>query len=240
MLEQLNLLSQPMPALGSILAQTTLNGIQTTQSNQTSGLTAAYGTGVSPMPDLNALSGQSVIGVARNLDKSLFVGEMVLNLVDKLLKVMDHMLSTFQQMISSSQNAATQSEQPSSATPTAGNGGEAVQGAPSSAPSSSPTATGATNQHFLWKPVAEKDGNLVVLVPANLKGKVKSVSVMSPDNKKVLAKGKYSSVGNGGREHYRFTKPGASYPADSILRIALKDGSKQEIKIAEPGKRFVK
>jgi hypothetical protein len=132
---------------------------------------------------------------------------------------------------------------------------------PSSAPSGSdtkicpPCCQGATDQQpsastpvnlgsaltkgggFLWKPVSDKNGDLVVLLPKKLTGKVHEVRVLSPDGKTTLSTGKYSGVGNGNREHFRFSEPGSSYPDGSIVLIQLNDGTTRHIKIKETSKR---
>lgn len=96
------------------------------------------------------------------------------------------------------------------------------------------------NQHFLWKPVSEADGKLVVLCPAGLSGKVVSVEILSPDEKNVLEKGRYTGTGNGGREHYRFKTPGRRFPSGSLVRISTENGSATLIKIKRPGRRLQK
>lgn len=90
---------------------------------------------------------------------------------------------------------------------------------------------------FLWKPVSDKNGDLVVLLPKKLTGQVHEVRVLSPDGKKTLATGKYSGIGNGNREHFRFSQPGSSYPDGSFVLIQLNDGTTRHIKIRETSKR---
>lgn len=90
---------------------------------------------------------------------------------------------------------------------------------------------------FLWKPESDKDHKLAVLLPKALTGKVKSISILSPDKKKVLQNGKFSGVGNGGREHFRFTKPGAAFPDGAIVVIKLNDGTSRHVTIKETSAR---
>ena len=90
---------------------------------------------------------------------------------------------------------------------------------------------------FLWKPVSESDGKLVVLLPTSLTGKVLGVRVLDSDGKSVLATGRFSSVANGNREHFRFSKPGDSFPAGAIVEIELKDGTTRRVVIEKPGAR---
>lgn len=91
---------------------------------------------------------------------------------------------------------------------------------------------------FLWKPTSDKNGDLVILLPKKLTGKVQEVRVLSPDGKKSLAKGKYSGVGNGDREHFRFSKPGSGYPDGSIVYIKLEDGTTRHVKISDTSRRI--
>jgi hypothetical protein len=90
---------------------------------------------------------------------------------------------------------------------------------------------------FLWKPVSDKNGDLAVLLPKQYTGKVKQVRILSPDGNKVLAKGKYSGVGNGDREHYRFNKPGSAYPDGAIALIEMESGAIRHFKIKDTAKR---
>jgi len=99
--------------------------------------------------------------------------------------------------------------------------------------------SGGVSNEFLWKPSSEKNGNLVVLLPSNLTGKVSGIEVKAP-NGRTIEGGKFSGVHNGGREHFRFSKPGASFPAGSEVHIHLKDGNTKVIQIANPGSRVTK
>jgi hypothetical protein len=91
---------------------------------------------------------------------------------------------------------------------------------------------------FLWKPASDKDGKLAILLPSRLTGKIKSVAILSPDKTKILAKGKYSGVGNGNREHFRFSKAGNSYPDNAIVMITMKDGKTYNVKVKETSDRY--
>ncbi len=93
---------------------------------------------------------------------------------------------------------------------------------------------------FLWKPVSDKDGKLAVLLPPHLTGKVRAVAILSPDGSRTLQSGRYSGNGNGGREHFRFSKPGGEFPDGSIVLIKLEDGSRRFMKIRETSARVQK
>jgi hypothetical protein len=47
-----------------------------------------------------------------------------------------------------------------------------------------------------------------------------------------------TSVANGGREHFRFNKPGADYPKDLTVEVTMKDGSIKTYKIPDPSQRY--
>lgn len=96
------------------------------------------------------------------------------------------------------------------------------------------------SDQFLWKPESEKDGKLVILTPSEMTGKVKSVRIVSPNGKKLLARGKNTGVGNGNREHFRFSKTGAEFPKGSRVEILLKDNTIHTIKIGNPDQRITK
>ena len=96
----------------------------------------------------------------------------------------------------------------------------------------------AKNGGFLWKPVSDKNGDLVVLLPKKFTGKVQEVRVLSADGKKTLGKGKYSGVGNGDREHFRFSKPGSEYPDRSLVYIKLEDGTTRHLRINDTSRRI--
>ncbi len=93
---------------------------------------------------------------------------------------------------------------------------------------------------FLWKPVSEKDGRLAILLPSSMTGKVSEVCVIKPDGSRALQRGQASGVGNGNREHYRFSKPGGSFPDGSIVLIKMKDGTNRHMKISETSNRVTR
>lgn len=89
---------------------------------------------------------------------------------------------------------------------------------------------------FLWKPQSDKDGKLAILLPSALEGTVDSVSVVSPNGS--IEKGKYAGVGNGSREHFRFSKSGGDFPDGSRVIITMKDGSLKEVAISDSRARY--
>ena len=93
---------------------------------------------------------------------------------------------------------------------------------------------------FLWKPVSDKDGRLAVLLPPHMTGRVAAVAIIAPDGSRTLQSGRSSGVGNGDREHFRFSKPGGQFPDGSIVLVKMKDGSRHHISIRETSRRVAK
>ena len=93
-----------------------------------------------------------------------------------------------------------------------------------------PPPSGGGDQRFLWKPVSENNGKLVVLLPARLTGKVNGVTVNGES-------GNFSGVHNGGREHYRYSKPGGSYAAPARINASLKAGGSESWTVTNPSSR---
>lgn len=114
------------------------------------------------------------------------------------------------------------------------------QKAAAAARPASPKGPTVMNQNapagFLWKPVSDSDGNLAILLPPGMTGKVTAVRVLSPDGQ-VLEQGRHGGVGNGDREHFRFSRPGGGFPPNCVVQIVMKDGSQQSIPIPNPGMR---
>ena len=112
--------------------------------------------------------------------------------------------------------------------------------------SSSVSSTGgakgssASGNGFLWKPVSDSNGKLVVLFPPNLSGDIISAGIYSKlpaSYENLIEEGKFSGDGNGNRSHFRFSKPGSSYP-DGVFAVAqLKDGSQATFKVEDSASR---
>ena len=90
---------------------------------------------------------------------------------------------------------------------------------------------------FLFKPVSDSDGKVAVLLPSSLTGTIEKV-VFETINGEVLEEGRYSGVGNGGREHYRFSKTGAEYESNLVVNVFMKDGTNKTYEISDPSKRY--
>lgn len=64
---------------------------------------------------------------------------------------------------------------------------------------------------FLWKPVSESNGRLVILLPTQYRGRVGSCYV-ADSNGNIMEVGVFTTDShNGNRPHFRFTKPGGAF-----------------------------
>jgi len=80
------------------------------------------------------------------------------------------------------------------------------------------------SNRFLWKPVAEGGGPLVILLPNKYKGKVTGCHITDATGS-IIEKGKFAGdVHNGERVHYRFSKHGAAYGQNLTVVAVLPDG----------------
>lgn len=105
----------------------------------------------------------------------------------------------------------------------------AVEAAADAAPATSAAkpsgALGTTGgSGFLWKPVAESDGRLVVLIPPQYTGQIESVFIARRTGT-VVEQGAYGGVHNGGREHFRFSKAGGAYGTAIFVVADLSGGA---------------
>ncbi len=95
---------------------------------------------------------------------------------------------------------------------------------------------------FLWKPVSEGDGNLVVLLPQSFNGSIESVSLYGGDSVadlSLIEEGAFSGdSANGNRSHFRFDSPGESYGSSVTLGVRLSDGRNIAFEIGNPSQRL--
>ncbi len=168
-------------------------------------------------------------------------------LIDTLTLSVNELISCITKLFQSLMTGTGTSQVPNGA-PTSTPSNSTNAGNTSSATNSSGSATSAgsataavdnLSQEFLWKPVSEKDGRLAILIPAHLTGDVASVQICDKQGK-VLAKGRYANVGNGGREHYRFTKKGSSFPDGSVVNIKLNDSTQLRVTIPHTKDRIAR
>lgn len=93
---------------------------------------------------------------------------------------------------------------------------------------------------FLWKPVSESNGRLVVLFPPEFTGIVQSGEVHNrfpPKSSSLMDTGNYGGVHNGGRAHFRFSKPGGAYGGNVFAVAVLSDGRRVGFPIANGAAR---
>lgn len=119
-------------------------------------------------------------------------------------------------------------------------GSAVVSGDASAVPdSTSPQGTTVDGANgFLFKPVAESNGNLAVLAPEALKGLVDSV-VLKDASGNEIDRGNSTGYGDAGtREKFSFSKPGGSYPDNLTVEIRMANGSVKSYLIPDPSKRY--
>lgn len=90
---------------------------------------------------------------------------------------------------------------------------------------------------FLWKPSSDNDGKLVILLPKEWTGRAEQVQILNPAGNKVIETGRFTSIANGFRQHYRFNKSGGDYPDNAVVKVRFSDGSTASIKIGESSGR---
>ncbi|MEN9845786.1 MAG: hypothetical protein RIS36_933 [Pseudomonadota bacterium] len=89
---------------------------------------------------------------------------------------------------------------------------------------------------FLYKPVSDNTGKLVVLMPSKLAGMISGVKIYDPAGN-LLESGRHTGNGNGGRDHYRFKKTGAAYPDGLVVEATLTTGDTVRYRIGETSRR---
>lgn len=89
---------------------------------------------------------------------------------------------------------------------------------------------------FLYKPTSDTTGKLVVLLPSKLSGMIAGVKIYDPAGN-LLESGRYTGNGNGGRDHFRFKKPGADYPDGLFVQATLTTGDTVLYRIGETSRR---
>lgn len=90
---------------------------------------------------------------------------------------------------------------------------------------------------FLFKPVSEKDGHLVVLLPATMSGEIADVSLVD-DSGQVIESGDAFEDFEDGRPVFRFDQAGESYPSNITVTVTMTDGSEKQYNIANPSQRY--
>ncbi len=90
---------------------------------------------------------------------------------------------------------------------------------------------------FLFKPVSEKNGNLVVLLPATMSGQIKDVSLVDNSGQTIETGDAFEDFEDG-RPVFRFDQAGGSYPSNITVTVTMLDGSEKQYNIANPGQRY--
>jgi len=90
---------------------------------------------------------------------------------------------------------------------------------------------------FLFKPVSEGDGNLVVLLPSSMSGDVAEVTIRD-SNGQILDKGRDFGDYDDGRPYFRFSSPGGAYPQNIIVSALMNDGGVRDYNIPTPAQRY--
>ncbi len=85
------------------------------------------------------------------------------------------------------------------------------------------TGTAGGTNCYLWKPEGENTGKLVILLPSALTGKTAKKVVITGSFG--TEEGNYTGVGNGEREHYRFSKAGSAYGNNIMVGITTSYGT---------------
>jgi hypothetical protein len=82
---------------------------------------------------------------------------------------------------------------------------------------------------FLWKPVSESNGRLVVLFPVDISPTVQGAEVHNrfpPSKNSLIEAGAFAHrSANGGRAHFRFPKSGGAY-GGNVYAVAVMPGGK--------------
>lgn len=68
------------------------------------------------------------------------------------------------------------------------------------------------SQVFLWKPVSDSNGNLVVILPAKFNNLIDGPVTVNG------TPGRFTSVANGNRSHWRFDKPGSAFGSNVVVK----------------------
>lgn len=104
--------------------------------------------------------------------------------------------------------------------------------------STAPTAPRVVNEvgsGFIWRSSSRRDKKLVVALPPGFRRNVASVRVVGPDQRAELARSVSSETASNGRVRFRFDKPGAEFPAGSMVEVTMKSGEKKLVSIHHTG-----
>ena len=94
-----------------------------------------------------------------------------------------------------------------------------------------PQTNGVVGAHSaLWKPISETTGNLVLVLDEEYTGHTTGVTVAGEA-------GRFASVANGNREHYRWGKPGADFTEMATIVVTTDTGAEHVGYVPVPAER---
>jgi hypothetical protein len=99
------------------------------------------------------------------------------------------------------------------------------------------STTNTIGDGFLFKPISEGDGNLVVLLPSSMSGDVSELTIRDSSGQ-ILAQGCDLGDYDDGRPLFRFSSPGGSYPNNITVTASLSNGKEYNYEIASPSQRY--
>jgi hypothetical protein len=90
---------------------------------------------------------------------------------------------------------------------------------------------------FLYKPVSESNGNLVILLPSYMQGDVASVQLLDSEGNSIESGDSYGPYEDG-RPLFRFNDTGSGYPDNMTVQVMLASGDVKEYTIPDSAKRW--
>ncbi len=112
-----------------------------------------------------------------------------------------------------------------------------ISAAPATKVGAGQSATSSIGDGFLFKPISEGDGNLVVLLPTSMSGNVNGLTIRDSSGQ-ILDQGRDLGDYDDGRPLFRFSSPGGSYPGNITVTATMSDGTERSYDIASPVQRY--
>ncbi len=101
-----------------------------------------------------------------------------------------------------------------------------------------PPPSGPVSQQFLWKPISESDGRLVILLPGKYRGKAESCKVYNAAGLELEAGNFVGDTHNGYRPHFRFRHRGEFYGKSLTVKATLTGGNEATWHIPNGAMRY--
>ena len=95
------------------------------------------------------------------------------------------------------------------------------------------------SQEFVFKPISEGDGNLVILTPGSTASDIAGIELVD-SNGRVIESNNNFQLTNEGRPTFRFSRPGSAFGNNLTVRVKSKNGNSQEIPISSGGSRVTR